>query len=111
MINLNFKDFSVDDLKELQTSIRLFLKDKKDDIKEQSKTKKVLERNARDDYGRHVIAKGKTLTVWYKDTLCTGTVTKVGEKTFTINLIIDGESKAIWRYFWQIALENELVSK
>jgi hypothetical protein len=110
MINLKdivLADYTVDEKVEFKNTLALHLKDLKAEIKSAEKVNKAEDNEARDNYGRSVVAKGKELTVWYKGELRLGQVVKVGEKTF--HIAIAGIEKPLWRHFSDVANESEIA--
>jgi len=99
---ITFDDHSITELKTLQADLTSYLKEKRAEIKSTIKADRAKDQETRDANGRSIVTKGKEITVNYKGTTLTGTVTKIAEKTFTIETEINGEAKKIWRYFHQV---------
>ena len=103
---IEFKDYTIDELAELQKSLRVHLKDRRAEVKENEKAEKAQIRARLTEAGKTAVeeaGKGGTITVNYKTVTLTGEITKIGDKTFTIATEVDGESKNVWRYYYQVA--------
>jgi len=67
------------------------------DVKTYSKDRKAGAKDGLIDHAKASIKEGNEVCVKYKDGEIFGTVTRVGEKTFTIKAEVDGEIKKIPR--------------
>jgi hypothetical protein len=113
--DFNKDAFTVEELDAFKKELTAYLKDRRTELKAEIKANKDAEREARDDYGRHYVNPGKTVTFDYKGGTATGIVTKVSEKTFTVTLM-DGDKAVmgengkpikVWRYFHQVTQPSE----
>ena len=113
--DFNADTFTVAELDAFKKELTSYLKDRRSELKAEIKANKDADREARDDYGRHYVAVGKTVAFDYKGGTGTGIITKVSEKTFTVTLM-DGDKAVIgengkpvkvWRYFHQIVNPTE----
>lgn len=105
---IEFKDYTIDQLKELQTELRSHLKERRDEAKNQEKAEKAAIREKLTSDGKlavEEVGKGGEITVNYKDSTLSGEIVKIGEKTFTIKTEVDGEEKNVWRYFYQVVVD------
>lgn len=103
---IDFKDYTIDELKDLQVNLRTHLKGLREEVKANEKAAKAQARAVRTENGLTAVqevGKGGEITVDYKNSTLTGEIVKIGEKTFTIKAEVEGEDKNVWRYYYQVS--------
>ena len=100
---------NVEDLKEFQITLRTYLRDKKEELAEIAKATKAENLQARKDAGLKFVkglGVGGEVTVVYKDKSVTGTITKIkdNDKTFFLDIVWEGQTVNIWRYYENVVI-------
>ena len=102
---INFNDHSFEDLKTLKADLTSYLKDKRVELFENAKKEREARKAELSEAAKSFVVKGADVTVNYKGEEITGTVIGLKEKTFTIEVDVDGELKKVWRYFHQVVMD------
>lgn len=101
---------SFDDQKGLRSDLISYLKDKRAEIKESAKAEKEAALDVLSAKGKALVpagSEGSDIKVIYGNDkkVYDGTITKIGEKTFTVEIVHEGATKKVWRYYHQIAFD------
>lgn len=113
--DIDFSEFPVTEVKNLLARAREFVAENKEEIKEMAKIEREKAREEARKVGQSYcksVGVGNEITVEYHGKEFTGTITKIKDngKTFNLDVVEDGETKNIWRYFEQIVLPSDYSS-
>lgn len=106
MENINYKDLTIDEINAIMTDAKAELKARKDNAKTLSAEQKEAAKAEQAIAGKALIdqlGEGATVTVTLKGENIEGTIKKIRDKTFDIEI----NDKIIWRYYYQVITEND----
>ena len=105
---IDLNEVKIDELKEFLTNARLFMKEKKAEIKEAIKENREAEKAEKVDAGKLAVKAagiGGTVTVAYKGENLEAKITKINDKTVNLMIDIEGEPTPVWRFYHQVVTD------
>lgn len=106
MENINYKDLTIDELNTIAEAIKGELKTRKNTIKALSAEQKEAAKTEQAIAGKALVdqlGEGATITVTLKGENIAGTIKKIRDKTFDIEI----DDKITWRYYHQVITNTE----